>query len=61
MQIFITILIVSLVIFIIYKNIKKISSGKCSCDSSCSSKCGKSNKNCNCDTIKFKDKKEHQH
>ncbi|MGL4990199.1 MAG: FeoB-associated Cys-rich membrane protein [Sarcina sp.] len=57
MQIFITILIVALVIFIIYKNIKKISSGKCSCDGACSSKC---TKDCKCDTIKFKDKKEHQ-
>ena len=43
MEIFITILIVLVAIFIIYKNIQSSSKGQCNC-----SGCSKSGKNCSC-------------
>lgn len=57
MQIFITVLIILLVVFIVYKNIKKVSAGSCSCDGSCSAKCPKLKNNTCSSNINFKDKK----
>lgn len=53
MQIIITAIIILFVIYIIYKNIKKISSATCSYDGTCSAKCPKIKDN-NCSNLKFK-------